>query len=191
MSFMDILAQILNPNPGTNRLVGGTSPSSANYLAQTGAAPQLSSMGEVVEAPQPVPHGNAVVHPGLSGDRTMLEINLEDDTMAKVGGPDPGAGRPKGSFKPPACGAAEAAAEGMARSVVLQVLRDENAPEERRNWAAEKSARYIHARPRPISQLHRDRLARHKHGRGRIEGALWVITAAAAIGQDPRRRHRA
>ena len=84
MSFMDILAQILNPNPGTNRLVGGTSPSSANYLAQTGAAPQLSSMGEVVEAPQPVPHGNAVVHPNGRLEEASAGRPISTDSTIRV-----------------------------------------------------------------------------------------------------------
>ena len=35
---------------------------------------------------------------------------------------------------------------------MLSVLRDESAPEERKCWAAEKAAPYIHPKPQPIAR---------------------------------------
>ena len=104
--------------------------------------------------------------------------------MAKVGGPRPGAGRPKGSLSRRHVELlAEAAAEGITPiEYMLQVLRDENAPEERRNWAAEKSAPYIHPRPQPIARCIEIALPDTSTVEG-IKGALSVITAAAATGQ--------
>jgi hypothetical protein len=78
---------------------------------------------------------------------------------------------------------AGAAAEGITPiEYMLQILRDENAPEERRSWAAEKSAPYIHPKPQPIARCVELVLPDTSTVEG-IKAALSVITAAAASGQ--------
>lgn len=75
--------------------------------------------------------------------------------MAKTGGARKGAGRPKGSLNRRSTEALAAAAEQgiMPVEYMLQVLRDENADPQRRAWAAEKSAPYLHPRPAPLDSL--------------------------------------
>lgn len=72
--------------------------------------------------------------------------------MAKQGGARPGAGRKRGS---PNVKSAEIIAEALEQGVtpveyMLGILRDEDADQKERQWAAEKCAPYIHPRPAPI-----------------------------------------
>lgn len=64
------------------------------------------------------------------------------------GGKRAGAGRPAGAVTKRTREAAEkAAASGLTPlEYMLEVLRDSNEPAERRMWAAEKAAPYVHAK---------------------------------------------
>ncbi len=68
------------------------------------------------------------------------------------GGARPGAGRPAGSINRRH---SEVIAAALAQGdtpieYMLKVMRDEQADEKRRDWAAEKVAPYLHARPSPL-----------------------------------------
>lgn len=68
--------------------------------------------------------------------------------MSLRGGKRPGAGRKNGSKnKTSLAEALNAMAQGLTPlEHMLNVLRDENQPIERRDWAAEKAAPYMHPR---------------------------------------------
>jgi hypothetical protein len=72
------------------------------------------------------------------------------------GGKRDGAGRKAGSITERSRDAAERAqAEGITPlDYMLKLLRDDNTPVERRDWAAEKAAPYIHARLSAIEAKH-------------------------------------
>ena len=74
--------------------------------------------------------------------------------MTKTGGAREGAGRPKGSLnKRSADTLADALAAGLTPvEYMLEILRDPTADEKRRDWAAEKSAPYLHPRPTPTDR---------------------------------------
>jgi hypothetical protein len=104
--------------------------------------------------------------------------------MAKVGGPRPGAGRPKGSLSRRHVEVrAGAASEGLTPvEYMLFLLRDEDAGHEQRAWAAEKAAPFLHPRPAPVSRP----IVIELHDTSTFEGvskALVAITQAAASGE--------
>lgn len=68
--------------------------------------------------------------------------------MAKIGGYREGSGRKKGSANKKSREIADKAAElGITPlEYMLQILRDDAQPGERRDWAAEKAAPYMHPR---------------------------------------------
>lgn len=71
--------------------------------------------------------------------------------MSGPGGARPGAGRPQGSVnRRSAETLALAMAEGLSPiEYMLEVLRDEEASPKDRQWAAERSAPFVHPRPAP------------------------------------------
>ncbi len=100
------------------------------------------------------------------------------------GGPRPNSGRPKGSLNRKSVELLAGAANAGVTPVeyMLSVLRDESAPEERKCWAAEKAAPYIHPKPQPIARCIDIELP----DTGTIEGikaALAKITFSAAAGR--------
>ncbi len=104
--------------------------------------------------------------------------------MANYGGARQGAGRPKGTLnKKHAELLAGAVSEGETPvEYMLSIMRDENADEKLRNWAAEKSAPFIHPRPAPIARPINIELPDTKSVEG-IREAIAAITRAAASGQ--------
>lgn len=68
--------------------------------------------------------------------------------MSTNGGVRPGAGRPKGARNKATAKREQAiAASGLTPlEYMLRVLRDEEMPSDRRDWAAEKAAPYVHPR---------------------------------------------
>ena len=74
--------------------------------------------------------------------------------MSKVGGARDGAGRKPGS---PNRRNAEVIATALAEGItpvefMLEILRDKDADQKRREWAAEKAAPYVHPRPAPLER---------------------------------------
>ena len=104
--------------------------------------------------------------------------------MAKVGGSRPGAGRPKGSVSRRHVEVlAGAAAEGLTPvEYMLSLLRDEDADQDWRAWAAEKAAPFIHPRPAPVSRPIEIELPDTSTIEG-VNKALVAITQAAASGE--------
>ncbi len=103
--------------------------------------------------------------------------------MANVGGARPGAGRPKGSVNKRSVETlAAAAAEGITPvEYMLKVLRDEEADDKARQWAAEKAAPYIHPRPQPVARPIEIELPDTSTLEGIVD-ALNKITQAVASG---------
>lgn len=71
--------------------------------------------------------------------------------MSKVGGARPGAGRKRGT---PNIKSVEVISKALEHGItpveyMLETMRDENADPKERQWAAEKSAPFIHPRPSP------------------------------------------
>ena len=104
--------------------------------------------------------------------------------MAKVGGSRPGAGRPKGSVSRRHVDVlAGAASEGLTPvEYMLSLLRDEDAGQEQRAWAAEKAAPFIHPRPAPFSRPVEIELPDTSTIEG-VNKALVAVTQAAASGK--------
>ena len=87
--------------------------------------------------------------------------------MPSVGGKRAGAGRKKGIPNKTNKSVREAAAATgiLPLDYMLQVMRDPKQPEERRDWAAEKSAPYLHSKlqattlafdpAKPLTMVHR------------------------------------
>lgn len=74
--------------------------------------------------------------------------------MARNGGARPGAGRPRGTTNQrSAAMALEALGSGQTPAAYLvAVMRDPEADEKRRDWAAEKLAPFVHPRPTPVDR---------------------------------------
>jgi hypothetical protein len=74
------------------------------------------------------------------------------------GGARPGAGRPVGVPNKASLARQEAiAASGLTPlDYMLNVLRDDDAPRERRDWAAEKAAPYVHPRLAAVEHAGKD-----------------------------------
>lgn len=74
--------------------------------------------------------------------------------MSKQGGAREGAGRKAGSLNRRTSEILAGAAEGGKLPVeyLLEVMRDEQADQKRRDWAAEKAAAFIHPRPSPLDR---------------------------------------
>lgn len=103
--------------------------------------------------------------------------------MSNTGGARKGAGRPKGSVsKRHVEMLAGAVSEGITPvEYMLKVLRDENADDKSKAWAAEKAAPYIHPRPAPLARPIEIDLPDTSTIEG-VSAALNKITQAVATG---------
>lgn len=74
--------------------------------------------------------------------------------MSKQGGAREGAGRKAGSLNRRTSEVLAEAAEGGKLPVeyMLEIMRDDNADQKRRDWAAERAAAFIHPRPSPLDR---------------------------------------
>lgn len=100
------------------------------------------------------------------------------------GGARAGAGRPAGSVNRRSSEViAEALADGKTPlEYMLEIMRDENAEEKRRDWAAEKCANFVHPRPAPMERTVSVKLPDTSTPEG-IDKALDAIIAAMGKGE--------
>lgn len=103
--------------------------------------------------------------------------------MGRTGGARPGAGRPKGSVSRRSVDAvAKAMAEGISPvEYMLGIMRDVDADQKERAWAAEKAAPYVHPRPAPMERTMQIDLPDTSTPAG-IDKALDAIIAAMGKG---------
>lgn len=104
--------------------------------------------------------------------------------MARRGGLRSGSGRPKGSLsRRHAEVLAGAVSDGVTPvEYMLAIMRDRNADEKMRAWAAEKAAPFVHPRPAPTARPISIDLPDTTTAEG-IAAAVSVITKAAASGE--------
>lgn len=101
-----------------------------------------------------------------------------------VGGARPGAGRPAGSINRRHSEVIAAAlAEGDTPiEYMLNIMRDKDADQKRKDWAAEKLAPYLHSRPAPMERCIEIELPDTSTVEG-IDKALDAIIAAMGKGE--------
>ncbi len=103
--------------------------------------------------------------------------------MVGRGGVREGAGRPAGSLNRRTVEMAGALAQGLSPlEYMLGILRDENASEERRTWAAEKAAPFFHPKPAPMPRLVRLSLPKVDTAEG-VKAAFARLVEATAAGE--------
>ena len=103
--------------------------------------------------------------------------------MAKTGGARSGSGRPAGTLNRRSVEILAAVAEGMSPiEYMLGIMRDENAEDARRSWAAEKAAPFFHPKPAPLPRFVMLDIPKADTAEG-IKAALARIVEAMAAGE--------
>jgi len=125
------------------------------------------------------------VSPALLGPaRDHLHAASITEISVPKGGARAGAGRPKNSVSQRHVEMLAQAAEAGQSPVeyMLAIMRDEDADQKRRDWAAEKVAPYFHPRPAPIARTIEIDLPDTSTMEG-VTQALAVVTQAVATGE--------